>query len=346
MRFIRERIGTTRRGGGRGAYGEILVGLTTVAVVAIFIPFVLGRKSQRRGPMNRHPGGVGRNLRGWIIIESEDIFIIAVLQRALELGINFFDTARAYEGGNNERFLKAALGARRKEVVLSTRSYAENAKELAADLDSSLEALGISQLDVWYIGNKNDPAEVTDEMLDVQRKAQEAGKVRFRALSTHVPSLMMELILQRGKFDVVQVPYNFAIGTRRDPMNIRHGPRHVADAARRRGCRRRRDEGHGRRLRRPQAERPALRHVPEAWRPRRGGGRSATRAADDERAHGRRRAARGERTGHGAELLAGGRAGPARGPRRRDLAPLLPDVRRVRGRLPERRRRGGPRPLR
>ena len=57
-------------------------------------------------------------------------------------------------------------------------------------------------------------------MLDVQRKAQEAGKIRFRALSTHVPSRMMELILQRGKFDVVQIPYNFAIGTRRDPMKI------------------------------------------------------------------------------------------------------------------------------
>lgn len=150
----------------------------------------------------------------------EAVSDVAVLQRAVELGVNFFDTARAYEGGNNERFLRAALGSRRKDVVLSTRSYAKNAKELAADLDASLEALGVSQLDLWYIGNKNDPSEVTDEMLDVQRKAQQAGKVRFRGFSTHVPSRTLDLILARGKFDVVQIPYNFAMGSRRDPLRI------------------------------------------------------------------------------------------------------------------------------
>ena len=158
----------------------------------------------------------------------EAVSDVAVLQRAVALGINFFDTARAYEGGNNERFLKAALGARRRDVVLATRSYAKDARGLAADLDASLEALGVPQLDIWYIGNKNDPSEVTDEMLDVQRKAQQAGKVRFRGLSMHVPPRMADFILERGKFDVVQIPYNFAIGTRRDPLQSRDGPRHVA----------------------------------------------------------------------------------------------------------------------
>jgi predicted aldo/keto reductase-like oxidoreductase len=62
------------------------------------------------------------------------------------------------------------------------------------------------------------PSEVTDEMLDVQRKAQEAGKIRFRALSTHFPSRMLDFILNHARFDVVQIPYDFAIGTRRDPL--------------------------------------------------------------------------------------------------------------------------------
>jgi predicted aldo/keto reductase-like oxidoreductase len=150
----------------------------------------------------------------------EAVSDVAVLKRALDLGINFFDTARSYQAGNNERFLRAALGARRGEIVLSTRSYAEDARGLAADLDASLEALGVPQLDIWYIGNKNDPAEVTGEMLEVQRKAQQAGKVRFRGLSCHSPHRMMDLILERGRFDVVQIPYNFAIGTRRDPLRI------------------------------------------------------------------------------------------------------------------------------
>jgi predicted aldo/keto reductase-like oxidoreductase len=149
----------------------------------------------------------------------EAVSDVAVLKRALDLGVNFFDTARSYDAGNNERFLRAALGARRKDVVLSTRSYAKDARALAADLDASLEALGVSQVDIWYIGNKNDPSEVTDEMLDVQRRAQQAGKIRFRGLSVHFLSRMAELV-ERGGFDVVQVPYNFALGTRRDPLRI------------------------------------------------------------------------------------------------------------------------------
>ena len=150
----------------------------------------------------------------------EAVSDVAVLRRALDLGINFFDTARSYQAGNNERFLRAALGERRGQIVLSTRSYAKDARTLESELDQSLEALGVPQLDIWYIGNKNDPSEVSDEMLEVQRKAQQAGKVRFRGLSVHVLHRMMGLILDRGRFDVIQIPYNFALGTRRDPLKV------------------------------------------------------------------------------------------------------------------------------
>jgi predicted aldo/keto reductase-like oxidoreductase len=154
----------------------------------------------------------------------EAVSDVSVLRRALDLGINFFDTARSYQAGNNERFLREALGTRRKEVVLSTRSYAEDARTLAAELDASLVALGVPQVDIWYLGNRNTPAAVTDEMLDVQRRAQQAGKIRFRGFSTHALRVTLDLILNRGRFDVVQVPYNFAIGTRRDPLKLEGTP--------------------------------------------------------------------------------------------------------------------------
>lgn len=139
----------------------------------------------------------------------------SVLQRAADLGINFFDTARSYEGGGNERFAAAALKGRRNSVVLSTRSYASDAKGLRRDLDTSLKELAADHVDIWYIGNKDTPAEVTDEMLEVQHAAQKAGKIRFRALSTHRISAMVPFILERGRFDVVQIPYNFAIANAR-----------------------------------------------------------------------------------------------------------------------------------
>jgi tape measure domain-containing protein len=147
----------------------------------------------------------------------EAVSDISVLQRAADLGINFFDTARSYEGGGNERFVAAALKGRRNSVVLSTRSYAGDAKSLQRDLDVSLKELALDHVDLWYIGNKDTPEELTDDMLEVQHAAQKAGKVRFRALSTHRISAMVPFILDKGRFDVVQIPYNFAVGSSRNP---------------------------------------------------------------------------------------------------------------------------------
>jgi len=48
----------------------------------------------------------------------------SVIERAADMGINYFDTARGYSQGNNERMVAAALGARRKQVVISTKSHA------------------------------------------------------------------------------------------------------------------------------------------------------------------------------------------------------------------------------
>jgi predicted aldo/keto reductase-like oxidoreductase len=148
-----------------------------------------------------------------------DIHDVGVIRGALERGINFFDTARGYDAGAAEQVLGAALNGRRKDTVLSTRSYAPNAKVMKADLDTSLKELGTDHVDLWYIGNKDKPAEVTDAMLEVQAAAQKAGKIRFRAFSTHRLFDMLPFIL-KNRFDVVMIPYNFAIGTSRDPMGM------------------------------------------------------------------------------------------------------------------------------
>src|ERR1035438_4982875 len=65
----------------------------------------------------------------------------SVIERAADVGINYFDTARGYQHGNNERMVGAALGARRKQIVLSTKSAAQNKEGLLSDLDTSLHEL-------------------------------------------------------------------------------------------------------------------------------------------------------------------------------------------------------------
>lgn len=146
---------------------------------------------------------------------TEGISDPSVIARGIDLGINFFDTAHAYEGGNNERYLGQALKGRRKDVIVASRTYANNAAGMRANLDQSLRELGTDYLDLWYIGNKDKAADVTGDMLEVQRAAQKAGKIRFRAFSTHRLVNLMDFILT-NKFDVVMIPYSFAQGTPRD----------------------------------------------------------------------------------------------------------------------------------
>jgi hypothetical protein len=147
---------------------------------------------------------------------NEGVSDVTVYEHALDLGINFFDSALNYQNGNAEIALAKALGSRRGNVILCGRSYAGDAKALAADLDTSLRQMRVDYFDVWYIGNKDRPEQITDEMLAVQAKAQKEGKIRFKGLSTHQLQNIVDFIVMRGHFDVVLTIYNFARGTPRD----------------------------------------------------------------------------------------------------------------------------------
>jgi hypothetical protein len=136
----------------------------------------------------------------------------SVIQRAADLGIVHFDTARAYQSGNNERMVGAALKSRRKQVILSTKTRAVTKQEALADLDTSLKELGTDYLDIWYLHQRNDPAAVTDELLEVQRAAKQAGKIRFAGVSTHFNmDQMLPFLVKRGQTDVALTTYNFAM---------------------------------------------------------------------------------------------------------------------------------------
>src|SRR5215471_3056106 len=97
---------------------------------------------------------------------SEAVSDITVFERAVDAGLNFFDTARSYQRGNAEQALGAALRGKRDRVVLCTRSYAHNAREISLDLDASLKALGTDHVDIWYLGQKDSPDQITPAMLE------------------------------------------------------------------------------------------------------------------------------------------------------------------------------------
>ena len=118
-----------------------------------------------------------------------------LIKRALELGINFFDTANAYSDGASEEFLGRALRdfARREEVVIATKVFypmreGPNArglsrKSIITEIDASLRRLGTDYVDLYQIHrwDKHTPVEETLEALhDVIR----AGKARYIGASS------------------------------------------------------------------------------------------------------------------------------------------------------------------
>src|ERR1017187_751639 len=72
----------------------------------------------------------------------------SVIERAADVGINYFDTARGYQHGNNERMVGAALGNKRKQVVLSTKTEAHDKEGALQELETSLRELNTDYVDI------------------------------------------------------------------------------------------------------------------------------------------------------------------------------------------------------
>jgi len=132
-----------------------------------------------------------------------------VISRAVDMGINYYDTSRNYQGGQNERMVGAALGAKRKDIFLASKCDTHTGAGILAELDRSLTELGTDHLDVWHLHGLGSPAQISDELVEAQHKAKQQGKIRFMGVSTHNLPAIVDRVVE-AKLEVVQVQYNFA----------------------------------------------------------------------------------------------------------------------------------------
>ena len=131
-----------------------------------------------------------------------------VITRAVDMGINYFDTSRGYQSGQNERMVGAALGAKRKGIFISTKCDQKTGAGILAEIDTSLKELNTDYVDVWLLHGKDTPALISDELVEAQRKAKQQGKVRFIGMSTHALPAVVDRVIE-AKLEVVQAQYNF-----------------------------------------------------------------------------------------------------------------------------------------
>jgi len=134
-----------------------------------------------------------------------------VIARAVDMGVNYFDTARNYQNGQNERMVGAALGSKRKNIFLATKSSDDpsTGRGILMEIETSLKELNTDYLDVWHLHGLDNPSQITDELVEAQRKARQQGKIRFVGVSTHNLPAIVDRVIE-ARIEVVQALYNFA----------------------------------------------------------------------------------------------------------------------------------------
>ena len=136
----------------------------------------------------------------------------AVLRRAFDLGINFFDTAHGYMGGRNEEMVGKVFRGKRDKVLIQTKiHFHATEKENRQSVETSLRRLQTDHVDVLLAHSLKKPDEVSNPMVtEFLQAMKKEGKARFTGFSSH--SNMAALLREAAKanvHDVALVSYNF-----------------------------------------------------------------------------------------------------------------------------------------
>lgn len=134
---------------------------------------------------------------------------IAILNKAYESGIDFYDTARFYT--DSEEKLGKAFENVRSEIYLASKTAAETPEDFWKDLETSLKELRTDYLDLYQHHNISFCPKEGDEMAKAMLEAKEEGLIKHIGITTHKITIAHEA-LESGLYETLQYPFSYISG--------------------------------------------------------------------------------------------------------------------------------------
>lgn len=139
----------------------------------------------------------------------------AIINRALDLGVNYIDTAALYGRGQSETYIGRVMKSRRKEVYLATKTHDRSYDGAMRHLERSLENLQTDHIDCWQVHNVRmsrdlDEMFADDGVMKAMMKAKEEKVTRFIGITGHRDPHVLAEGLKRFDFDTILMALNAA----------------------------------------------------------------------------------------------------------------------------------------
>jgi len=140
---------------------------------------------------------------------------LAIIHRAIDLGVNYIDTAARYGRGISQTYIGEVMKTRRREVFLASKTHDRTRDGSLQLLDESLKLLQTDHLDLWQLHNVRTDEEVEQILgkggaIEAMLKARDEKMVRFLGITGHYDPDVLARALERFPFDTILMAVNLA----------------------------------------------------------------------------------------------------------------------------------------
>ena len=153
---------------------------------------------------------------GQAVVETSDRDTAeAIVNKAIDLGVNYIDTASSYGGGKSEQNIGPVMKYRRGEVYLATKTHDRSYDGSMRLLETSLKRLQTDHLDCWQLHNvqtkeHTDKIFAKDGAIKALEKARDQGIVRFLGITGHYDPFILIEAINHYPFDTLLMAFNAA----------------------------------------------------------------------------------------------------------------------------------------